>query len=271
MTVWNLVKPGKRTLKLPFKGTPKIFVEGYTVVLFPSDTSYDPGPVVVWDTIQEDVRVIGSFRELWLAHFDANEELLVVFTRCDKNKPLQLEQTKWALSGQKLDTKPVRLSPSGRPLIWNDMENLTQWAQLYSREKVTELRAWSSNGDMLHVTYDRSMDKLSAQWVQNPKNLWQDSHQNGTGVLLTHSIVYGLVEARKLYIYNASEGAVTAIPYQRDVREISNNDKFQQLTFGDREVFGVVGLDGTQLWFFNPDFVINRTDNGAMDFVGMGK
>lgn len=265
--MWNFAKSEKRTLRVPFNGIPRIFVEDYTVVLISRD-DYQPNSVVVWDTFQDDVRVVGSFRKLWLFYLDMNEKLLVAFTRGDDDKPLTLEQTKWALNGQKLDTKLVQLSPPGRRFLWNDAKNMSECAQLYCRKKVTKFLAWDSNHDMLHVTYNPAMDKLSARLVQTPKELWQNSHWDRTCVLLTHSIVYGLLEARKLYIYNALDGNTTIIPYQRDMREISGNDMHVQ-TFGDREVFGVVSHDGTQLWFFNPNFVINSSDFAGMDFVGM--
>lgn len=268
-TAWDLVGSGKRALKLPFnRATPEILIEGYRVIMFLWQSAIK-SPVIVWNVSLDDVRAIGEFENVWLAHFDPNEKLLDVFTICDDAAPIQLEQTKWTMTGTKFDTRQVRPSQQGRRVVWRDLgSSLNQRTHLYSREKVTEFLSWNDNSEMLHVTYDRVMDKLGAQWVNAPENLWQDPRLSGTNVSLTHSIVYGLVESRKIFIFNAADATRTVLTYQVDEREIGR-DKFPLMTFGDHEVFGVVGSIGTQLWCFNPDFVTINCCYGTDDFVEM--
>lgn len=75
----------------------------------------------------------------------------------------------------------------------------------------------------------------------------------------------------ELNIYNAANGTSIRHPYRLDFREVeTSKNVFRKqaeyapnsllLPFGDREVFGLVSLDGIQLWFFNPNFVPDLPD-----------
>ncbi|KAL1973993.1 hypothetical protein VTN31DRAFT_5553 [Thermomyces dupontii] len=76
----------------------------------------------------------------------------------------------------------------------------------------------------------------------------------------------------KIAVFSTARGTVTVYPYQRDSREVrisyllgarlpppsrrvQSEDELRGLLsvpFSDREAFGLVGVDGIQLWFFDP-------------------
>ncbi|KAL1991332.1 hypothetical protein VTN49DRAFT_5324 [Thermomyces lanuginosus] len=121
VTVKDLFESNDRARLFRFPGTPEIIVEDYTVVMFCRQSDI-VSPVVVWDTVQDNVRKIRNFRNMWLVHMDAVKNVLTVFTLCGDSFPIELEQTKWSLNGQKLDAKIVQLTTPGRqPLLWADL------------------------------------------------------------------------------------------------------------------------------------------------------
>lgn len=204
VTVKDLFESNDRARLFRFPGTPEIIVEDYTVVMFCRQSDI-VSPVVVWDTVQDNVRKIRNFRNMWLVHMDAVKNVLTVFTLCGDSFPIELEQTKWSLNGQKLDAKIVQLTTPGRqPLLWADLRGKRKECTiLHSRDKVAQFLAKNENYDMLYVTYNRAMDKLSVRWIEYPQDMWEDGNLIGGSALIIPSLVCRFMEPQRLFFYSA--------------------------------------------------------------------
>lgn len=271
--VGKMIRKTYRARKFHFWATPEIIVEDYTVVMF---CRWQGGskPVIVWDTYHDDVRRIGKFCNLWLVHLDTVDDVLSVFTLSEHgDSPLvQLEQTIWLLSGKKLYTRLVQLkTPGPRRLVWKDIQNnLRECTVSHSRDRIVQFLTKEVGSDMLYVTYDRAMDKLSARWIEYPMDKpsarWISRFDSGDSVLLSQSLVCRWLEPNRILFYNAASDFSTIIPYQMHVRE-DYTDGYSLRPFGDREVFGIQTFRGTQLWLFNPEFDASDNIDGPEDFI----
>lgn len=243
-------------------------------------------PIYIWDLGAHCIREIGSFsNNLWLWHVDADKNILVTFEFDWGTDPVEVQQTKWALTGRLLDRKHFHLSLSGhrvekrfvRPLLVSG--NLT-----YGNITVKRMITTRGANFTMDLMYDYAIDKLSVRWNDCAQPIMDYSDSPFYAMLTPHIAYFWDNCCRRLEIFNADNQTTTTHPHQLDVRELNVHRWFYfplpgnqsegmmdddplLLPFGDREVFGLAGTDGIQLWFFNPDFTPDIP--GAEPFSGM--
>ncbi|KAL1996816.1 hypothetical protein VTN49DRAFT_7681 [Thermomyces lanuginosus] len=237
-------------------------------------------PMFIWDPNSNHLKNIGSFSNLWLWHVEADENMLVAFEIDWDTYPLEVQQTKWTLTGQLLDRTHLHLSLPGNRIDKKHIRTLFNGGPLSYGHKT--MRRLVTKSDRKHITmdlmYDYTIDKLSVRWNDCTQPIY-DYLYSATYALLTPHIAYHWDrEFRWLEIFNADSQVTAMRPYEWDVREVAaqkwfaassprlpNQQKPRLLPFGDREVFGLVSEDGIQIWFFNPNFTPDLA--GAEPFI----
>lgn len=270
-----------------------VSIEKDKVVIFSLSYSDPPPPIYIWDLSADQVRTIGSFRDLWSWHMDVDENVLVTFVIHWDEHPPEVQQTKWALTGQLLDRKFFHLSLPDR-MRFRPTEEPSR--RTFGHKTVTRL--FSRIGGkitMMDLMYDQATDKLNLRWIDYTLPLQRGFFMNECEHL-TPDMAYQYNNALKgLDICNATNGIRIMLPYQLDIREVTTLELFHKQDrqpeteddddddgdgdddddddsdddedellhvrlFGDQEVLCLVNHDGVQLWFFNPDFVPNLPD-----------
>ncbi|KAL1990841.1 hypothetical protein VTN49DRAFT_5844 [Thermomyces lanuginosus] len=249
-------------------------------------------PIYVWDLRSNHVNTVGSFSNLCLNHADVDENVLVAFEIDWDLHPPEVEQTKWTLtSGRLLHRKRFPFPLEGRHLEHSSLLGFIDKMRTYGHKTVTQLSHAKRDTyvyDMMHLTYDYSVDKLSFRWIEGVEPMTpSDITDEGFGSLAPNIIYRWTQQFKGITVYNAATGTTTKRRYQLDMREVSarmllsskpgllpsrernlrSGDIFPSRCCGDREVYCVVGSDGVQLWFFNPDFVPDIPD--AVPFLAM--
>lgn len=194
-----------------------------------------------------------------------DQNVLVTFEINWDEFPPKVQQTKWRLTGGLNDRKNFPLSLSGC-----DMDEGTFTATFppryrtrctFGRKTVIRLSS-QGNHTFMDLTYDHAIDELSLRCISNP---WPAYCFDWA--LLTPYISYQWNEhyGNKVNICNFADGSLIVHPYRLDFREVKTGKEWREFgwddqitplkSFGDREVFGIVSLDGIQLWCFNPNFI----------------
>ncbi|KAL1973995.1 hypothetical protein VTN31DRAFT_5555 [Thermomyces dupontii] len=202
---------------------------------------------------------------------DADEDVLVVFEINWNEQPPLVQQTKWSLTGgERLDCKRFPLSLGGRPVAGKDI--LPAWHRTYGRKTMAQLNLKNADVVML-LAYNHAVDRLSVRWI-NCADPINDFGMPGPRVPLAPRIFYRWAPGCEgIAVSDTATGMTTVHPYQLDTREVSARKLLSArrppasrspnvtqilasflLPFGDNEMFGLASDDGTQLWFFNPDF-----------------
>lgn len=109
--------------------------------------------------------------------------------------------------------------------------------------------------------YDYAVDKLSANWIECA-SLHRQPHRFDHPAILTPNIVYYFaMDIRKPTVYKVASSTTTLLQDKLDSRVVAGRESLQGVlapcfqSLGDQEVFGLVGEDGVELWFFNPKFI----------------
>lgn len=285
MTVWDL-RTSQRWVKHLRVSSVGISIEGDKVIIPNKGSSLDARPILVWDLNADRVQEVGGFRKLALWHVDANENTLIAFEINWDINPPEVQQTKWALTGRLIDRKQFHLPLRDR----EDVKFKFPERRCYRtccHKTVTQLISRTEDHASMHLTYDSSIDQLSAQWIERAEPMNRKiSMDVDSRAFLTSDIAYGWGRhPRQLAVYNAAEGTTTLRPFQLDSRQIivrkltghppSGRRRIQIVplrevpiqAFGDHEVFGLASHEGAQLWFFNPNFVPDLPD--AEPFLAM--
>ncbi|KAL1992107.1 hypothetical protein VTN49DRAFT_4139 [Thermomyces lanuginosus] len=238
----------------------------------------------IWDLGSDHFREFGSFPDLWLWHVAADDDVLVTFEIDWDADPPKVQQTNWALSGRLLNRKhfhlPLLSGRINRNILLNHHASKvtrSRWInRTYGHKTV---RSLSYNDRYLRfigldLLYDYSSDKFNVRFNSSAPRI-SDRSNRVLYTFLTPHIVYNwenipwpseIFNAQtdttiklQLYLIHAGEiGVCDWLPPETWPR-ILPSDVLR--LFGDREVFGVVtSMDGTQLWFFNPNFIPDIPD-----------
>jgi len=236
-----------------------------------------PFTIYCWDLGTNQVQEIGScggLDSVLLWHMDADENILVVFEIDWKKHPPETQQTKWALTGGLLDKKHFPLSLSGYGLEETKFRPRHRGSRTFDRKTVAQLSS-EDEKIIINFMYNYAIDKLSFLRIDNSVPLDRFGCE-----LLTPFISYEYNSLLNgLDICNSANGTSVMHPYHLDFREVQTNKYFRRygtsdwgpelIWFGDSEVLGVVGHEGIQFWFFNPNFAPDIP--GAKPFSAMEK
>lgn len=160
--------------------------------------------------------------------------------------------------------------------------------RIYGHKTVTELFPVQKNSDInatMHIIYDHAEDRLSLRWIDCVEPVTVSEYSRRFGSVAPNIVYRWATKLKGIMVYNAATGATTVRPYELDAREVSadillgaESPRPRDFTRGhdctfpskccrDSEVYCVVGNDGVQLWFFNPDFVPDLPN--AEPFLGI--
>lgn len=261
-----------------------IAIEKDKVVIFPFSFE-ESVPFWVWDLGADHVLSIGSFNSVIFWHMDASENVLVVFEINRDYEPPLVQQTKWSLNGgEQLDCKTFPLSLDGRSVSGKNI--FRAWHRTYGRKTIAQLSVKKAGVAML-LTYDHALDRLSTRWI-NCGDPIDDYDFSGPRIPLCPRFFYRWATwCERIAVSDTATGTTTLHPYQLDTREVSARRSLNArrplpfyspnvtrivmscfVPFGDNEVFGLASDDGTQLWFFNPDFTPDLPFTQPLSYLG---
>lgn len=233
-------------------------------------------PIYIWDLSADGIQEIGSFENPSLWHLDVDGNMLVVFVIDWNTHPLEVEQTKWTLTGELVDRSQFCLSLEGRLA---GKASYLKLSRCYTHRTYCQQVSTSEGDAIVHITYDRAVDKLNVRWIKGAKLTDKFVFLDCCNFLTSHIAYHWSEPHKKLVIYDASDGTWTMKSYQLDIREFGarrllsprrpRQNPYRRITsdgsrplicFGNRDIFGVESYDGLQLWIFNPNFVPNIPD-----------
>lgn len=249
----------------------QIAIEKDKVVIF----GHNPSVIYIWDLSADQIRVLGAYGQRFLWHLDVDGGILVVFESVYAGlkhlTEMQVQQTKWTLTGKLLDKKQFPYPPSDRPLDkLRFMPTLYRNNRIFGHKAVNRmLSEIDGKITLTDFLYDYAIDKLVIRCIDCPAPIDRISFAGYPYEFLTPSISYQWnSHLCQLQIINFANDTSTMRPYQLHTREVRtrqwlNEHKHQSELkegdhlglFGNREVFGLISSYGIQLWFFNPKFV----------------
>ena len=213
--------------------------------------------IYIWDLSADQIYRINNIGVIWLWHMDVDDNRLVTFEMNWRKQPPMVRQTKWTLTGQRLDRKqfPLPLSASFRDRLSEKTRFRRQddcVSHTFGHKTVTRLVSDQEPNIMLDLIYDYATDKLSLRCVDHDASLKDNSFFNNPCPLLTPYISYQWDnQLGQLHVINTANGSSHMHPYQRDCREITDSGK---VLMGNNEVLFLLSVDGIQIWIFNPNF-----------------
>lgn len=249
-----------------------VFIEKDKLIMFGLE---EVPPIYIWDLRANKVHEVGSFRDVSLWHMDVDKNILVIFQiDWDRNLP-EVQQTKRTLTGELLDRKHFHLPLSGDwPEGMRFIPARESRRRTFGQKTRTRLFSEIDENGLIDLIYDYTLDKLSARWGASE---FSKSIRNfGLYQILTPYIAYQWnITQRQIEITDVANNTATLHPYQPEVREMGTRrtlwhwkrlgyrpELIYIILFGNCEVFGLLGYDGIQLWFFNPNFVPDIPDTG---------
>lgn len=129
-----------------------------------------PPSVHTWDLSSKYLRKIGNFSNLWLWHVDPEQDILVAFEIDWDTNPPNVQETKWTLTGELLDTKQFFLS---LPTLRVDRVKFEQsycnssphyhGIVTFGNEIIRRL-PYGRDGHTIDLIYNHNIDKLSVRW-----------------------------------------------------------------------------------------------------------
>lgn len=232
--------------------------------------------VHVWDLRLDSVREVGEFSDLSLLHMDTYKDVLVTFQINWKTNPPVVRQTRWRLMTRELlETKRFFLSLPGYTIhAVNKGKILPRpgfCRHILCHKTIAELLVAIDNTIMyLHLIYDQAVDKLSARWVEYPRAFRKPSNIIDRIILPTPNLVYywhegsgnpsvlDVTKGTTLFPKHWVDGRLIGSQSARRIwfaaTPVEKRDGTGIRPFGDKEVFGLAGYGGVELWFFDPEF-----------------
>lgn len=256
LTAWDMHAKKKLSRQIALYPAVYTIVEN-KMVIAPEFMS-DAFPVFVWDLSLNHFLEISSFSNLTLHHVDVPGNLLVLFEINWEKQPPEVHQTKWTMTtGQLREKKNFYLEmPPGCDKYQPKFDN--EPCCTFGHKTVVQVYSEANPSTTIHLEYDNDTDRLTVRWIRS--SLPRESKGKWSIYLapyLTYRFTY---ETALPAVYDAVGGIATR-------GSVSRAPKFNS-AFGDREVFGLGGDDGVQLWFFNPNFVPSFPEE-SMDFRGL--
>ena len=234
--------------------------------------------VHVWDLRLDSVREVGEFSNLNLLHVNTDTNVLVTFEINWKANPPEIQQSKWKLMAvELLERRQTLLSlPDHTIRAVNNGKILPRpgfCRHILSDKTIAELFVEIDNRTMhLHLMYDQAVYELSARWAEYPRSDFsRPDVMFGRIILPNPNLVYYWDEGFKMpAVYDVTRGrADWSEEYSLDNR-LTTDKSAKRIwfaaspveqrhgtgirLFGDKEVIGLAGPGGVEVWFFNPDF-----------------
>ena len=202
-----------------------------------------------------------------------------------------MEQTKWTLTtGELLEKKRFRLSLAGHHSRvhkrWLGMPSGSCYT--CKNSAVTESFLLTNDYKVdIHFLYIHAIDELSARWIECNSLHKDNSRLNPFFILSPNTVYYWAQKVRKPAVYDTANGTTTLPLYQLDSRVFAKRKMYDSWLrngnqpesedmelgkiepFGDQEVFGLAGVGGVELWFFNPNFIPDLPDGDKSVWEGL--
>lgn len=277
MTAWDLHSSelkGERTIY----ALPELYSIKEDKALIYCVADEPPSPISVWDLSTDHIQEIGSFHEPDLWHVDLDKNVLVVFEIKWKEWPLEVQQTKWTLTGELLDKKDFNLS---LPDCYADFASkrisvvFNCFSRAYGDKTITRIQS-KRNGRLMDLIYNQTNEELSVRIIDPSQLIMRNPYWNYCAFSTTdiiyrwnnsrgHVEIFDVVRrtsTTRPYRLHTQEGRIRellALPGKKHESAIDSNGTFI-VPFGDHEVFGLASNDGVQVWFFNPNFAPDLPD-----------
>lgn len=226
--------------------------------------------ISIWDLSLSHIRNIGRFSRTRLWHLDTAEDILVIIEislEDPENQVLDMRQTKCTTRTRPfLEKKTISIPvptdcQTKTKLSVNDLACRT-----YGYKTVTQISFEKDDSVKIHLEYDHAIDQVSVRWIRAVGSFGKEVIRESSLHLTPYLVYNWIVRTAQSVIYDAATGKATTNPnHSLDIRlvspsnepyeaEINSNNIFLE-GFGDREVIGLAGEGGVELWFCNPNFV----------------
>lgn len=273
LTAWNIDTKQKLDQQIPAFPALYMIIDGNVIIV--PECKAQSLPVFVWDLSLNHIQEIGAFSDLRLCHMSVEENILVAFEVNWGKQPPEIQQTKWkTTTGQLLERKIFHLPmPFDCPKYWS-LSNRGTWST-YGRKSVAQLFLGYEKYAAVHLEYDHAVDRLSTRWIRSAFSFSENARKKYS-TYMTPYLVYRWAKATgQPATYDAMTG-MASLPSKEVLETRESFPRYQMSrmlhrwrqekigvdhgifclrSFGNREVFGLAGQFGIQLWFFNPSFV----------------
>lgn len=212
----------KRTTEITFRPE-EVCIEKDKVVMF-SPSSDPPLPINIWDLNANRVHEIRSSRRVWFWHIDVDGNEFVTFEINWEKHPLEVQRTKWTLTGQPLDRKHIHLSLPDR--VKFSLPRLVPKQYTFGHKTVSPLVSWPGyDFMMMDLIYDHDVDKLSLRWIDRALPQKTTFRRRLSQVLTPYISYHWYPYFNRIDICNAASGTATTHAYQLDRREMVTFEK----------------------------------------------